>query len=58
MQAISQDWCAGQQQTSTSRLKKLRLFYLKFSVKFNELSPNFQKQEEIAKKKKAKTKKI
>ena len=38
MQAISPDWFAAQQQTSTLKQQKGSHFYVKLSVKFNELS--------------------
>ena len=34
-------WFAMLQKTRTLRLQKLKFFYLKFSVKFNELSRDF-----------------
>ena len=41
MRAISLYWVAAQEQTGTFRQQKFGLFYLKFSVVFNELSLNF-----------------
>ena len=41
MQALLLYWFSLQQQNSTRRLKKLRLFYLQFSAEFNE----FKEQE-------------
>ena len=40
---------AAQHQTRTFRRTKPSYFYLKFSTKFNELSPHFQKKQEVAK---------
>ena len=36
------------QQTNTSRRQKLELFYPKFTSKFNEISLNFLKEQEVA----------
>ena len=38
MQAISLDWFAAQQQTSTLTQKKFGFFYAKFGSEFNEIS--------------------
>ena len=54
MQAISLNLFATQQQSNNLKnlncKSKFKLLYLKFSEKFNELSPNFLKQAEVAKK--------
>ena len=44
------DWFPSQLQNNTSRRLKFDLCYSKFSLKFNELSLTFQKQQEVAKK--------
>ena len=43
-------WFAAQQQTSIPRPQKFDLLYSKFSPDFNEFSPAFQNQQEVAKK--------
>ena len=48
MLAISLYWFAAQQRTSTLRLQKIDLFYVKFNAQFNKLSHFFQKQQEVA----------
>ena len=41
MQAILLLWFAAQQQASTLRRQKINLFYVKFSVQFDELNLSF-----------------
>ena len=41
---------AAQKQTRKFRRQKYALFYLEFIAKLNQLSPNFSKQQEVAKK--------
>ena len=49
MQVISLYWFAAQQQTITFRRQNTWHFCLQFRADFNERSPNFAKQQELAK---------
>ena len=48
MPVISLYWFAAQQQISTCRRQKSCSIYSRFSVEENELTPGFQKQQEVA----------
>ena len=41
-------WFAAQQKTSSLRHQKYACFYSKFNAQFDELSPTFSKQQEVA----------
>ena len=50
MPEISLYWFAAQQQTSTRRRQKSCSIYSKFIVEESELTPSFQKPQEVAQK--------
>ena len=48
MPVISVYWFAAEQQTSTCSRQKSSSIYSKFSAEENELTPSFQKEQEMA----------